>query len=271
MPAVKGGTVVGLLICAYMFLQVVGLQYTTASKSALITGISVVLVPVFSAFILKKVPDVFSILGVALAMSGLLFLAELRGFNLNFGDLLTLGCAVLCAIHILSVDHFTMKFDPKIISLLQFAVCAVLYLTGWIVTGFQSFVINTQVVLALLITGVFGTAVAYTVWAIVQQDTTPTKVALIFTCEPVFGVVLALIIPRNDGTTEKMTINMLLGCVLIVAGMILAELKPKKSKPKKSKLKKMKLKKISRQITDLTKPEIAANENTGSIQKASGE
>ena len=223
----RGGVIVGVLVFTYMLLQVTGLLYTTASKSSLITGISVVLVPLISAGILKKTPGLYSIIGVVLAMGGLLFLSGLDFDSINFGDVLTLGCAVLCAIHILSVSHFTELVEPRLLTMIQFSVCAVLYLAGWGLTGFQAFILNRQVLIALLSTGIFGTAVAYTLWAIVQKDTTPTEAALIFTCEPVFGVVMAMLIPGNDGGTEQITVSIIIGCLLIVGGMLLAELGPK--------------------------------------------
>ena len=226
--SIKNGAIVGALVFSYMLLQVVGLLYTTASKSALITGISVVLVPLISAVVLKKAPDLNAVIGVGLAMAGLIFLSGMDFGTINVGDVITLGCAVLCAIHILSVAHFTAVVEPRLLAMIQFSVCAVLYLIGWGFTGFPAFILSRQVVIALLTTGIFGTAVAYTLWAMVQQDTTPTEAALIFTCEPVFAIAMAMLIPGNDGVTEQLTASVAIGCMLIIGGMLLAEIGPKK-------------------------------------------
>ena len=219
------GAICGALVSSYMGLQVLGLLYTTVAKSSLITGMSVIMVPILSAFILKKAPNTHSIVGVALAAIGMISLSEFSFSAINIGDIMTFGCAVLCAIHILMISHFSEKTDPRVLSVLQCIVCALSFSIMWGLTGFGGFEFNLSVLIALLVTGVFGTSLAYTVWAVVQKDTTPTKTALIFSSEPVFAIIFALLIPNNSGNTEPLTLFVVAGCTLIVTGMLVAELK----------------------------------------------
>jgi len=85
--------------------------------------------------------------------------------------------------------------------------------------------LNAAVAVILLITAVFGSSLAYGVQTIAQQYTTPVHTSLIFTAEPVFALVFALIIPNADGVRESLTLMKIAGCLLILAGMIVSELR----------------------------------------------
>ena len=222
---VARGSICGFLVAACMALQVVGLLYTTVAKSSLITGMSVIIVPIFSAFILKKAPDIFSIAGVVLAAVGMFALSEFSFSSINVGDVMTFGCAIFCAAHILMISHVSGKSDPRILSLLQCVTCSLCFAAMWGASGFEGFEINLSVIIALIVTGVCGSSLGLTVWAIVQKDTTPTKTALIFSSEPVFAIIFALLIPNNSGNTEPLSLYVIVGCILIVVGMLTAELR----------------------------------------------
>jgi drug/metabolite transporter (DMT)-like permease len=219
------GCIIGLVIFGGMALQVYGLRYTTASNSAFITGTNVIMVPVISAMFLRKKPDLNSVIGVILTFAGLFFLTGGMEFSFNFGDFLTLMCAVCFALQIILIDKYTRNEDAVLISLIQIAFAALLYSGVWLGTDFQPVEINLPVIATLFITGVLGTAFAYAVQNVVQKDTSPTHTALIFTAEPVFGAVFALLIPNSAGVTETLKFNTVIGCALILLGMLACEVK----------------------------------------------
>ena len=234
------GSVLGILLFSIMAFQVVGLNYTTASNSAFITGLNVVMVPIVSAYFLKKKPDSSSVIGVILAFVGIFLLTGMMDFSattglhfkltFNLGDLLTFICAACVTLQIIFIDKFTEKHDPKVLSVVQVYVAAALYCILWLFVDNRPFEFNGAVIFTLLLTGVLGTAAAFAGQTILQKDTTPTHTALIFTAEPVFGAVFALIIPNTAGVVEALKLNTVLGAVLIISGMLISELMPSKNR-----------------------------------------
>lgn len=227
--ALWSGSLVGLFLYAGMMLQVLGLKTTTASNSAFITGLNVVMVPVISATLLRKKPSIFSVGGVALATLGLFVLKGFQG-EWVAGDTYTLLCAVCFALQIIFIDKFASDVDIYQLATIQVVSASLYYAITWgvisVVSTPVAFSLNAPVLLAILYTGAMGTAFAFGVQTIAQKYTTPTRTALILTCEPVFGALFALIVPNAEGVTETLTVKMVLGCLLILAGMMMSELKP---------------------------------------------
>jgi len=232
------GSVLGIMLFSIMGFQVFGLLYTSASNSAFITGMNVVMVPIVSAYFLKKKPDISSVIGVFLAFIGIFFLTGIVdlsstfgitfNFQLNFGDILTFLCALCVTLQIIFIDKFTQNHDPKVLSVMQVGVAAVLYTFLWIIIDNKPLTFNGPVIFTLLLTGILGTAMAFAGQTILQKNTTPTHTALIFTAEPVFGAVFALIIPSTMGIVETLKPNTIAGSVLILTGMLISELLPSK-------------------------------------------
>jgi drug/metabolite transporter (DMT)-like permease len=219
------GGVVGVFLFAGMALQVVGLNYTTASKSAFITGLYVVLVPIFSSIILRKFPDISSIIGVALAFGGLILLTNSDGGKVNLGDVLTIISAICFTFQIIFIDKFTNQESPILIAVIQVAVTALLSTFVWLFIDFKPVNYSSNLIMVLLITGLLGTAGAFTIQTVVQKYTSPTHTVLIFSAEPVFGALFASIIPGTNGLTEVLTISAKVGSVLILGGILISELK----------------------------------------------
>jgi drug/metabolite transporter (DMT)-like permease len=223
------GFVLSLMLFGGVALQVSGLYYTTASNSAFITGLNVVMVPIISVFFLKKKPGLNSVIGVILAFVGFFFLTGGLNFKFNVGDFLTLLCALCFALQIVFLDKFIGEQDPVLLSIFQISFTAVLSTGVWITFDFKPFTINPAVIATLFITGILGSALAYSVQAVAQKYTTPTHAALIFAGEPVFGAIFALIIPDAQGKVEMLSINKVVGCTLILLGMLISEAKVRKS------------------------------------------
>lgn len=221
----RNGAVIGLLLFLGMGLQVTGLRYTAASTSAFVTGLNVVMVPVLSAFLLRKQPPAKAVLGVVMATVGLFVLTGGFSQQWNRGDTLTLLCACCFALQIIFIDKFNAQTDARVNAVAQMIVAAVLFLLVWVFVERSPLRFSWPLVLTVLYTGALGTAFAFGVQTIAQQYTTPTRTALIIACEPVFGAIFALLVPGTDGTTETLTASMVAGSLLILGGMVLAEWK----------------------------------------------
>lgn len=229
LSSIMRGSLIGLMLYAGMMLQVLGLKTTTASNSAFITGLCVIMVPVISVFLLKKRPPVNAVLGVFLAAAGLFFLTGFQG-DWVIGDTLTLICALCFALQIIFIDKFAPDMNIYHLAFIQVAATAVFYLITWAGVAFISvkpapIVFDSKIILTILYTGALGTAFGYSVQTIAQKYTTPTRTALILTCEPVFGAIFAFIVPDIYGNTEVMTIQTIFGSILILSGMVITELK----------------------------------------------
>lgn len=222
--SIKWGILTGLTLFGGMALQVTGLKYTTASNSGFITGLNVVMVPVFSAVFLKKKPSSHAVAGVLMAAAGLFFLTGGVQFQFNKGDFLTLLCAVCFAFLIIFNDRGTSEADPVQIAIVQISSAAAMFLLVWGIQGFSLPVVNSTLINTVLWTGALGTAFAFGIQTVAQKYTSPTRTALIITCEPVFAAIFAAIIPNSAGVTEKPGVYAIIGCILIFGGMLLSEL-----------------------------------------------
>ena len=222
------GVVIGLFLFAGYAFQTVGLQYTSSSKAGFITGLSVVIVPLFSALVLKQVPERQALLGVALATIGLALLTLGRDLTPARGDLIVLGCAFCYALHITAVSRYAPQTDALALTIVQVAVVAIASgvaaaLGGdWhsvlrAAHGWQS--VPVDVLGAAAFTGVLGTALAFAVQNAVQSWTTATHTALIFAAEPVFAGLFGYWLAG-----DRLTSWALVGCALILLGMLVAEL-----------------------------------------------
>ncbi|NLV36985.1 MAG: DMT family transporter [Clostridiaceae bacterium] len=227
------GGIIGLFMFGGMAFQVVGLYTTSASNSGFITGLNVVIVPVISAFLLKKRPDRASTIGIIIAFIGLFFLSGGLNFDFNYGDFLTFLCAICWAFQIIAIDRFTMTEDAPLLAILQLFFVGAASTGLWLtVDAGKPLEINGTVIGIILFTAVLGSALAFGGQTIAQKHTTPTHTALILTAEPVFAVIFAMIIPNAEGITEMPSLSKVVGCLLILAGMLVSELKlgAKKSK-----------------------------------------
>jgi len=236
-PVAAGGLIGLALFGGYAF-QTTGLMFTTAARAGFITGLSVCIVPLLAAILWRRRPPAASLAGVALATLGLALMAlgsgadsrsaAAAGAGLWLGDALVLGCAFSFATHILLVGRYTRGRDAVVLAAWQLGICAFLNTVAATVAGqwpaaYQS-VLTPQglpVIAAIVTTGVLASALAFYIQTAVQQFTTATRTALIFTTEPVFAALFAW---AYGG--ETIGLLPLVGGGAIVCGMLLAELGP---------------------------------------------
>jgi drug/metabolite transporter (DMT)-like permease len=224
---IRAGMFLGLVMFGGYAFQTLGLLTTTPSKAAFITGSSVVLVPIFHGIFWKSKIGVTVWIGALAALLGLYFLTvpgEGLG-RLNGGDLLVGCCAVVFAIHIVCVGHFSPKHSVGALTFFQIAMTAGLALAAIPVASVghleaAHFHPSEAVVIAIVVTAVFATAFAFSIQIWAQQHTSPSHVAILFSLEPVFAGVTSYI-----WLGERLSGKALGGAVLILAGILVAETK----------------------------------------------
>lgn len=221
--AIRGGLVCGIFLFAGYAFQTIGLQLTTAPKSAFITGLATVLVPLLAMLVYRSRPRAAELAGVMLAMAGL-GLMTLEGPSLlaiGRGDSLTAVCALAFAGHIVALGRYSPETSFELLSVTQVGTSAVLALGlfWWAETPSISW--RPAVWGAIVLTGLLATALAFTLQAWAQQYTTATRTALIFTLEPLFAWGTSWVL-----TGETLSGRGVAGAGLIVAGILLVEMKP---------------------------------------------
>ncbi|HLK49104.1 MAG TPA: DMT family transporter [Bryobacteraceae bacterium] len=219
---IRGGILAGILLFGGFLLQTLGLQFTTPPKSAFLTGLASVMVPLLGALVYRVKPQALEVLGVLVATTGL-GLMTLDGpvGSLGKGDLLTLLCAVAFAGHIVTLGHYSARTSFEMLALAQIATAAGLALgLFWWVEPLH-IVWNPAVIYAILVTGLLATALAFTIQAWAQKFTSSTRTALIYTLEPVFAWLISY-----GALGEGLAGRAAAGAALILGGVVLVELKP---------------------------------------------
>lgn len=229
--AVLWGIANGVLFAAGYEFQTTGLVYTTPSKSAFITGSSVVMVPLIMALIWRKMVRPWTALGVLMALFGLYLLSVPAGglaafAGINRGDLLTFGCALSFALQIVMIGHATRLYSHQQIVFYQVVAATLLMWFAVPVLGHPHAVWSITVLVALVVTALLCTAVAFAVQAWAQQFTPPTHTALIFSLEPVFAALTSFIV-----IGERLGWRGGIGGLLILAGVLVSELLGSSAQP----------------------------------------
>ena len=218
----KGGLICGLLLFAATSLQQVGLISTDAGKAGFITALYVVLVPVAGWLILRKNPGRVILAGVLLALGALYLLCmPAAGFRMETGDLLLLGCAVCFTGQILCVDHFAPHVSGTALARDEFLVTGGLSMLVAVFTERISPDGILEAAVPILYTGLFSSAVGYTLQIVGQKDVDPALASLIMCLESVFAVLSGALL-----LGERMSARETAGCALMFAAVILAQLSP---------------------------------------------
>ena len=229
--ALRAGFATGTLLWLGYEFQSAGLVYTTASKSAFVTGISVVLVPLLLAAAGRRVHR-FTLAGVAAASVGIYLLCipaaqEFSLSGINRGDVLTLGCALSFAFEIIVLGRAAQHYSFAELVPAQIAVCAGWMLLSLPVAERHAFLHLTPALMAsLAYTALPGTVACFIMQAWAQRYTPPTHAALIFALEPVFAASLSYLL-----IGERLGRRGLLGAALIMGGVLASELLGQVQKP----------------------------------------
>lgn len=219
-----GGICCGLALFAASSMQQIGLQYTTAGKAGFVTAFYIVLVPVLGIFLGKKTGwKIWT--AVALALVGLYFLCITETFEIGKGDVYVFAGALLFTVHILVIDYFAPRTDAVKMSCIQFFVAGILSL-------FPMTFLETTTVKGvmmswgpLLYAGVLSCGVAYTLQIVGQKNMNPTIASLILSLESCISVLAGWVV-----LGEKLSPREGLGCILMFAAIILAQIPEKTGK-----------------------------------------
>jgi drug/metabolite transporter (DMT)-like permease len=218
-----GGILAGGLLFGTFVAQTVGLEITTPSKSAFLTSLSIPMVPLTSSLVYRSRPRLVEVAGILVATVGMVLLTvpgDAAGFtDISRGDLLSFLCAVLFALHIVVIGHFAPISGFESLAVVQAGVVAALGLSMFPFAGPVRFHPTPGVAVAILVTGLFSTALAFTTMAWAQQYTSATRAALFFTLEPVVAWLTSWVL-----TGERLANRGKVGAGIILAGILLGEL-----------------------------------------------
>ncbi|MBQ5840482.1 MAG: DMT family transporter [Clostridia bacterium] len=222
-----GGFLCGLALFAATNLQQVGLLFTDVSKSGFITTLYIVLVPLLGLLFGRRI-GLLNWLGVALAVAGLYLLCARGESGVNFGDVLLLLCALLFAVQIMLVDRFSPRVDNIRLSAIQFLTVGVLNLPLMFIFEQPSLTAMADQLGALLYAALLSSGVAYTLQIVAQKNTEPTAASLLMSLESVFAMLAGWLLLGDSLLPIE-----LLGCGLLFAAIVLAQLPPIKRKEPK--------------------------------------
>jgi drug/metabolite transporter (DMT)-like permease len=215
------GAILGTILYIAFALQTVGLEYTTPSKNAFLTAVNVVVVPIIGYLIYKRKIDRYEMFGSVLAMAGIGFLSLQGSMIINIGDVLSLACAVAFAFDIFYTNLFVQKEDAILLTIVQFITAALISAAVVLIQGDIPTAMEKEAVYSIVYLAVFSTAIAYLFQNMAHQYTTATKAAIILSTESFFGMVLSVLFLH-----EVLTARMVVGAVLIMTAILIAEVKP---------------------------------------------
>jgi drug/metabolite transporter (DMT)-like permease len=218
-PALQKGVLLGFFLFLGFLTQNIGLTITTASKSAFITGMMVLFVPMLQFVIERRAPKVGNVLGVAMVTVGLYFLTSPEGSSFNAGDALTLVCAILFAIYIVYLDVVSKETTTERLVFLQLASMAVFAVVALALFETPRFTVNAGSVVSMIYLTLLATLLTTLVQTRFQKDTTPTRAVVIFSIEPVIASAVAYLL-----LGEVLGALGMLGGALIIGGVLLSEL-----------------------------------------------
>ena len=203
------GIIQGVLLTLGYSIQTMALNYTTPAKNSVLTGLNVIFVPYILLIFFRKKLDIFTIISSILAFFGTLLLSgNISSFSeINKGDLLSMLCAIFFALYIIVIDKYANKINVFVMSFIQFFTVMILCLLLSLTEG--------EIYL-----GVFGTFVAYNLQIMAQKVLSASRTVLFLSLEVVFGVLISII-----SGYDSFSLNILVGTLLVFAGIVIAETK----------------------------------------------
>jgi drug/metabolite transporter (DMT)-like permease len=210
----------GLLLFVASALQQAGLRFTTAGNAAFITGLYVVLVPLVLVIALRQRLHWASWIAALLASVGVFLLSTKGEFRLSPGDSLELGGAFMWALHVIIVSKIVRRLDVIQFAVGQYFVCGLLNMMLGLGLELRTLEWVTVSWWTILYTGIFSIAIGYTLQAIGQKHAPPTDAAIILSMEAVFAALFGYLF-----LSELLSIEQILGCSLILSGIILTQVR----------------------------------------------
>lgn len=220
----RGGIIAGSILTVASVLQQAGLAYTTAGKAAFITGLYVVLVPLFIALLWRQWPRRLAWVASFVAVAGLYLLSATGSFALAPGDGLELAGAGLWALHVIVIDRLAGRVNALRMALIQYVACGVACTVLGLSLEMHTLPGLSVAWWAVLYGGVVSVGIGYTLQLIGQEGAPATDAALVLSLEGVFAALFGWWF-----LGELLTSRQLLGCGLMLAGMLLVQISPRKN------------------------------------------
>ena len=215
----KAGMLLGFFQVLGFATQTIGMIYTTASNSALITGMTILLIPFAQYAVTRKKVLAENWIGVIIVFTGLYLLTKPDVNGLNNGDLITMICVIAWAFYIMYVDVYTNKFDVITLIFIQlwFVVFSALG-TGAVFEDFSVINFSQDVILSFIYMGVLATFVTTILLNRYQKETTPIRAGIIYTWEQPAAVMLSVIF-----INEHFSPWQFIGGGIMIAGILFSE------------------------------------------------
>lgn len=215
------GIIQGVLLTLGYSIQTMALNYTTPAKNSVLTGLNVIFVPYILLIFFRKKLDIFTIISSILAFFGTLLLSgNISSFSeINKGDLLSMLCAIFFALYIIVIDKYANKINVFVMSFIQFFTVMILCLLLSLTKG-EIKQLNSTSLISMIYLGVFGTFVAYNLQIMAQKVLSASRTVLLLSLEVVFGVLISII-----SGYDSFSLNILVGTLLVFAGIVIAETK----------------------------------------------
>ncbi|NOX67204.1 MAG: DMT family transporter [Chlorobi bacterium] len=225
--------ILGILLFLGFATQTIGLRFTSATKSAFLTGSAVIIIPILQTIIEKKKPKSGAVIGVVIVLIGILLLSGGNSFftlledlvaNFNFGDGMTLLCALFFALYVVYLDVLSNQYNFWLLLMIQIIVTTVLafmFAVIFDIIDFEIIKINftSQLGFGIIYTAIFATLVTTALQTKYQNLVTPTKAGIVYSFEPIFAAIIAYL-----AIGERITTFGFIGAALIFIGLIISEI-----------------------------------------------
>lgn len=216
----KPGIVLGFLTFVAFSLAIASLYFTSASKSGFFVAMSVLFVPIVTTFLNRRLPNKWIVLSVSLSIVGLYMISGMNGGGFNKGDLLALICAASYTIYILILDRSAKHIDESQLAWMQMGVVAIISLVVMLIFEGVQMEALVSGIIPIAVIGVFGTAATNYAQIKAQQHASPESVGLILLGEPLFTLIMAAFILK-----EQILLAGLFGAVLLLSALVITVVK----------------------------------------------
>jgi len=215
----KSGIILGIFLWILYLTQTIGMKYTSAANSGLITGLFVAFVPFMAIILFKNIPSKMAILATLIAIAGLWLLTG--GLTqVNIGDIITLISAIAYAVHILFADKFLRQgADPYTLSFQQFLFIAVASLLTGLIFHLPFTISSSEALWMMIFLAIFPSLTAFSIQLIAQRWIPPIRASLILAFEPVFAVIFAWTLGGESYSFNKAFGGLLIFTALLISGI----------------------------------------------------
>jgi drug/metabolite transporter (DMT)-like permease len=219
------GVACGAALFLGAYFQQLGLGYTTAGKAGFVTALYIILVPIFGFVLFKRRLSSRVMVATLAALVGIFLLCVSGGFGINIGDLYVFIGSLFWAAQILLIDKFAQKLDGIKFAICEFLSCAAMGAVAMFIFEKPTWAAIQSAWLPLLYCSVLSVGVGFTAQIICQKYTEPTVASLLMSSESVFSVIFGFLILH-----EALTVRQIVGCVLVFAAVLLAQITPGQKK-----------------------------------------